>query len=374
MNETLLREQMWLQVCSRVRLCYSCVIGLFLVGIALSAGDAQKRDKVMWGQQDGMLIGTADGVSSFGLIGSIAAQDSMLAVADIADCTVLILDIRTLRPVRRIGRCGGGPGEVERIGPVAWVGDTLAVADGKVIDLFTQDGKYLRTLRPELGSHATSIRYVNSVDNRTLLISVGRLPSVVVRGAGKDAQDPFVVLVDAQSGASVGELWRDRDPRSLDNRIMNLRELPVCAARVGGGAVVARLGRWGFDGEIRFHDGRGRDTTRLLAGFRANPRGMKLSRERRSGSLIPVPFLSVTCGADAILFKWTDGMPTSWEGTGGYMELRDHSGRLLLSRRLERTDSAAFTSLTAAHENRFFFASNRVFPFPAIAVFNLSRP
>ena len=75
-------------------------------------------------------VGELEGPLAFSVINGLAVHPGgILAVIDWHECAIALLDVETLTLIRRVGRCGDGPGEFRMIQAVTFVGDSLFVAD-----------------------------------------------------------------------------------------------------------------------------------------------------------------------------------------------------------------------------------------------------
>ncbi|HUH13391.1 MAG TPA: hypothetical protein VMK65_09790 [Longimicrobiales bacterium] len=104
-----------------------------------------------WSLEEVVRIGSLDDPDlSLTFIGGVTVgPDGRVYVGQSMDQQVRIFD-REGRPAGAFGRRGGGPGEFERVGGLAWRGDTLWVSDSgqRRFNLFTPDGDLLGTVSP----------------------------------------------------------------------------------------------------------------------------------------------------------------------------------------------------------------------------------
>ena len=142
----------------------TCLVVLFLC--APSAMRGQTACPMPWQLEEVLRIGSPESTDLVASVLDLAiGPDSVLYVAQamVPAVTVFSLDGQVLR---RIGRAGQGPGEMQlaAVG-VGWVGDTLWVADVNRIQLFTTDER-----RPE-----QIIRFSRGVPEEGSMLTPGRI-------------------------------------------------------------------------------------------------------------------------------------------------------------------------------------------------------
>lgn len=104
------------------------------------------KDFPEWRIKPVLTLGTADdGPEAFGRIAAIVADESgNIYVGDAHSREILVFGPNG-EHLHAIARRGRGPGEIEALASVAWVGDTLAVLDptNRRISLFARDGSWI---------------------------------------------------------------------------------------------------------------------------------------------------------------------------------------------------------------------------------------
>jgi hypothetical protein len=336
---------------------------LAAVGIVLPVGLARRTLS-----QDGQLryhrsIGEVDGPLAFGRIGPLAAQDTLLAIADGMACQAVIYHTGEGRFVSRWGGCGGGPGEFREITAMAWRADSLFAADkrGNVISVLGPTGSEIRRIRPDVGAFVLRIGHVGFADDTTLILGIALPPSVMVRGETRQGVHAFIALVDVRTGELRARLFEDPDRESVDNRVPAVRDIKMCTARGHGRGTIAVLSPWRFHGTIL----RVLGTDRSSVEFDRDVRGFR-PRQGKSGEWHRVGYPSIGCGDEVVMFKWVRPRTRSSPPTGGYLELRDYNGRLLMQQALTPADSAQFGSIGTAFGNRFYLIINTLFEVPVV--------
>lgn len=141
-------------------------------------------------------IGTARGEPTFGLVGAVATHpDGRVAVIDRPTCEVVVLDGASGAELARIGRCGDGPGEMDRPTSIAWRQDSLLVlsAGSSRLQAFSISGEegWRRTLRGE----AARAREVLVLQDSVILLTVAAQPGPADAAAAPSAQAPSIVAV-----------------------------------------------------------------------------------------------------------------------------------------------------------------------------------
>jgi hypothetical protein len=315
-------------------------------------------------------IGTADGPLAFGIIGPVAAQRDLLAVADLTSCEIVLYDLRRGTFVRRLGGCGRGPGEFSQIDAMAWRGDSLLVVNRPNTEIVVMrlDGVESRRVRADVGPFVLFVHRLDVLDDTTLMLSLARFPSTNVRGVRDADVHSLMALVDARTGRRRQYFLEDQDPRSVTNRAPMARMSVACTPAGGKRPVLAVLSPWTFRGHIVGLPG----TNLPMVEFSSQVEGYG-PQERASGQWVPTGFRDVACGDQAVMFKWIkreeDDQGNRWGW--GYLELRDYQGTLLLRKNLARADSALFGRVGAAYGDRFYLYSNTIFAYPVILEYRL---
>jgi hypothetical protein len=310
------------------------------------------------------VIGSASGRLAFGIVGAIAANDSLLGIVDQTTCEIVIYNTKTNSYLNKWGGCGGGPGEFGRVGEIAWRGDSLFVVDAQRLSISVlSSGRFVRLIRPQLGSMSPLITHLGFADDSTILLGLGLLP----RGALSEADEQglsFLAAVDSRDGRLRQGVLRDLDPFSQRNRARIGRTLPMCSSPVRiQPPAIALLTPWEFRGRL-FRWGRPDTVT-----FSAKVPEQRWE-SRGTEQWFPRGLPSVACGDRFVLFKWSR---QSGKESVGYLEVRDLQGSLVLAKRLSWSDSTLFGVAAASQGDRFYFRTNRVIDHPAVVVFRLER-
>ncbi|MFQ5705600.1 MAG: YncE family protein [Gemmatimonadales bacterium] len=335
----------------------------------LSGGKLQDQDSLVLRYHAS--VGAEEGPLAFGQIGPLAANDSLLAIADRQACDITFYDTRKELFVNRVGGCGNGPAEFDRVGGMVWHGDSLFVLEftRRQIVVIDVAGEELRRMRVDTGPYALMMQHIAFVNDTSLLISLGLMSSVRVSADMGDTAHLFLALVDARTGKLRRRFYKDPDPISLRNQASYLRLLVACAPGGARRGTIATLSGWAFRGEI-FDVADIHHSVRYTTPIKGH-KPVKVA----PGAWFQFGYPSIGCGRDVVLIKWIEPerSETSRRGVGGHLEVRDYDGKLLMQRNLTRADSAMFGSTRAAIGNRFFFVLNGMLGFPVVSEYRLER-
>jgi hypothetical protein len=130
------------------------------------------------------------GALSFGRIGAAAlrADGRQLVVTDLTNCALVLIDLEPYA-FRRVGRCGGGPGEYSRtFAGVSFQGDSVVLATdegSRALSLIAPDGQAVRTWRPaSLGAPGDLFGGVHPIGNGRAVLELNPGPGAK-RGEGR---------------------------------------------------------------------------------------------------------------------------------------------------------------------------------------------
>lgn len=318
----------------------------------------------------GATIGAADGPLAMGAVSALAARSDLIAIADVQACEIVLYDLQRARLERRIGGCGSGPGEFRQIMGIAWWGDSLFVAQrpGNEISVVRRDGIEVRRIRPQLDRWAVAVHAVAVMDDTTLLLSIGRVPSVAVRDVEDSRVHSFLALVNSVTGEVRRYFLQDTEEVSLRNNAQLIRHRIACLGQGSGRGRIAAMNIWRFQGTIEGFPG----SNFPRVEFRREVPGYEPRALGRGGMWRPSGYASIGCTDGGVVFKWVPEREEIARGRRGYLEVRDYSGRVLLERELEfSADSGLFGAIGAAHGDRLYLFANTIFEFPVVLEYRL---
>jgi len=320
-------------------------------------------------------IGTDVGPISFSQIGVAAASPSgLLAVVDNGACQIVLLNLKTGGFVRRIGRCGDGPGEFRRPGSIAFRGDSLLVYDVMRRDLVFIDDKGSEKRRwsvtrvPGTPGGATAVQFL---EDTTLVIARYVFPQGQAPDESAQTIRDLLVVVDARNGVSMRTLlpvptqgWRN------EYRIMN--HTAICSNSADGLHLVA-MSMWEFGGAIF----RGPSLQESIQ-FRTPLKWMEpvSTREVAPGVLPGAVAFNVVCSDDGVLL-WAarrDLKVPGHVGTEGRMEFRSYEGRLVWTLDFGKADTLFHERPVAAYKDRIIFRANNSGAYPRLVEFLMETP
>ncbi len=90
---------------------------------------------------------SGEGVELGHAVAIVADEQGLIYLGDGIARTILVIDPKTRKAVRRIGKRGEGPGEMRQLSALAWMGDTLVAYDASLgrLTLFTKLGRVVGT-------------------------------------------------------------------------------------------------------------------------------------------------------------------------------------------------------------------------------------
>jgi len=311
-------------------------------------------------------IGSLQGEDALGIIEDVAiSSDSVLAVTDRMGCRILLFDYPSGTPRSELGRCGEGPGEFLRPGPVAFKGDTLVVYDLGRRKLIRLDlhGNELRSQTPLPNYTAALYWRIDARPSHMLLT-----PAWMPRGG-----EPEMLVLANDRGDTLMGL---RDTKiSLTNRENISRSAEACLLQRGDAVAVAN--KWAvqaalLDEELdpiyQHHD--------TVAWFGPRP----ASREGGWTTGFYPP--AVACSDTLALwqyrkndFTWEDGDIVDRRVEKGILLVATASGKLVYRETVADTTWPHVSSMipVAALGDVFFFFQNNWGPFPMVRGYRVTH-
>lgn len=313
-------------------------------------------------------IGDMEGSAAFGTISAIAAHpNGLLAVGEWTSCRITLIDRASGAVLRRIGRCGQGPGEFTRIQILALSQDSILVVEPmamhvQVLDFFGHEGRRLQ-LRSLSKVGATMLTHLTVVNDTTWLVGLGLTLRGKAAAADPDNADNLLAYVDSRTGTPYMTFHRD-DEFSIRNRNGVVRSAISCASPHAAHDVAA-FSVWTFAGATY-----GGGSTTPTSAF-AVPIDWAAPRLVGPQEWIwPSGYYYADCGERWVAFRYIAVEDTSQRGERGHIEVRSYGGDVLVSRDMTRADSALF-GLGAALGDRLYVASNSIYEYPLISEFRL---
>lgn len=315
-------------------------------------------------------IGTAEGPMALSNIPAVAVgTGGTVAVLDRFNCQVVLLD--SLRNfIKRIGRCGSGPGEMLVPWRIAFHADSIVLFDSQQAAFLVWDlqGKELRRFQLTELRGARGVRDVAIVDDSTLLVAKDLNATVYTD------HNHLVSVLDLETGRVRSDAVPDV-PISLSSRRVQSRPVYLCAPteRTAPNMQVVVSNVW--QPEVvtfsRFPDEVAAHVVTLVDWL-----PVRYDENGPDAPGIPTAEISVACGRDAFVqmyrvFDYTQRPPTLREGM---LEVRRYDGTLL-HRTIwsESHDSVFMGTPRAAHGNMFYFVDNAVVEgYPRVIVYNLT--
>lgn len=302
-------------------------------------------------------FGTDSGPLAFGGIGPIAVNGrGQLAIADDGSCQVAIVGLESGHLLRRVGRCGSGPGEFRRLGSIDFYGDTLVLFDrtNRAIIWMDNTGREIRRLRPNIydASGVGLVDRVEQIDDTTLVASLALIP-----GPPPGPEAGLIAVVDARTGATRARGVRDV-PGSIGLRGDLLRSAEMCVAGAGASARVAVANPWAFEGLV-VDPGPLIATSHFLTEL--DQTGSFHGTDRFGNDYVaPSSLASLACTSDRLLLQHAlrrrrGNRP---EPDGAYLELRDREGQVLGSLRIAAGDTLGMGRPAAGDGERFYYRYN----------------
>jgi hypothetical protein len=292
-------------------------------------------------------VTTPDGELATERIAAMATTDrpGEIAIADLPDCQVLVVDVRGPRLVRRVGSCGEGPGEFGFVAGVATSHDTLFAFDPgrRQVTAIGPDGT-------ELGRKVLTDLLPEAFGTFEWNAKVSDTEYLVTRSVGAESgTDPAdwrtpVTLIDLQPDTvrvrplpvQIAAL-AEQHARETDNSRPAL--LRACV-QPGRSDSAAR--------HFIVNHGLGVESVVLDTGLRPlvhtrTPLDWMTPVVDSGGRLVlGAKRWYVACGATfyALGYRAFEGRDERGTDTHGYVEVRRYDGRLLAAQRWEASDSA----------------------------------
>ncbi len=312
-------------------------------------------------------LGEPEGPFAFSRVGAIAARtDGLIAIVDELECQIVLAKYTTGGLIRRMGGCGGGPGEFRRPNGLAFIGDSLFIWDEglRSVIVMTFDGEETRRFAPGALMEMPLVLRMGASSDTTLVFDIGLAPPAVVDVAASD--DLLLAVIDSRSGKLLRRALAD-PMISATNPLNRIRDAPVCAQSQAGGFIAA-FNRWAFEGitlDATASSVRGHFLTDLPA----------MTPATRDGKRYPTLATSIACAGVGVMYQAvrTERRESVWYGVDGYLEVRDVAGIPLLRRRFGEQDSTLIGRALAGSGDRFFLQASRRYEYPAVLVLRLRR-
>lgn len=318
-------------------------------------------------------IGTDVGPISFTQVGVAATSPSgLLAVADNGNCQIVLVNLKNGGFVRRIGRCGDGPGEFRRPAAMSFRGNLLVVYDAQRRELvfLTEDGveQHRWSLARVLGmpGAATTVHFL---DDTTLVIGRYVFPEGLAPNESAQTGRDLLVVADARTG-SVRKSFLSVPDLGWKNEFRLLNHTATCTSESGRGFYLATMSMWEFGGVV----------------FRGSSLSELVEFKTRLGWMTPVTTtqvapgvlpgsvaFNVVCNDDGILL-WAarrDLKVPGHVGSEGHMEFRSYEGRLFWAIDFGKTDTLFHERPIAAYRDRVIFRANNSGSYPRLVEFVL---
>lgn len=181
--------------------------------------------------------GTLDGEASIGRVDAVAASSDHVVVVDGISCELIVFARGSGNVLRRLGGCGGGPGEFNRIMSVELHGDGLLVLDerGRRARLISLEGEERWRLDLVAAGLPVGIfyHYASLLGDSAVLVSAGLPPASEPQDpaqAGRRYPDHYVTLVSTRSGGGSTQFLRD-GPAVVRHEHETVREVAGCVLR-----------------------------------------------------------------------------------------------------------------------------------------------
>ncbi|HET8762226.1 MAG TPA: hypothetical protein VFM12_02360 [Gemmatimonadales bacterium] len=304
------------------------------------------------------------------MIGPVAlGPDSLIAVVDDAPCQVALLKLDG-RFLRRIGRCGDGPGDFRRVNALAFRADTLLIWDDARMRLIFMglDGTEYRALAlHDSLPFSYGLVSVSSVDDSTLVVARVTLP--VSQDTAANASAALFPLVDARSGAVRSSALQNPPIAMLPTNRDRYEYVATCLQPNHRDPRLAVMGQWAFEG--LFLESDSLTTATAFETDLAWHRPARAWGGRQEGFVPGARSSNVVCLDRGALF-WA--LQVDWKAippinTGGYMELRSCDGAPLAAQSFTPLDSSFMERPVAAEGRTVVFRSNAVFGYPRLNIF-----
>jgi hypothetical protein len=319
-------------------------------------------------------IGSDAGPISFTQIGVAAASASgVLAVVDNGNCQILLLRALTGSLIRKVGRCGDGPGEFRRLGSISFRDDDLLVYDVQRRDLvwIGQDGTEQRRMSiVRLEGSPAGATAVHVLDDTTLVAARYTFPEATPANDFASVRD-LIAVVDARTGRLRRTLFPTPDP-GWNNLFRLMNHAATCTSGVGDSFRLATMSMWDFGGAVF----RGPFLTGPVP-FHTTVKWMEpvTTRQAAPGVLPGAVAFNVVCSEMGLLL-WAarrDLRVPGHVGTEGRIEFRTYDGRMLWSLDFGKQDSRFHERPIAAFRDRVWFRANNTDGFPHLVEFQILR-
>ena len=296
-------------------------------------------------------IGANTGSLAFSRIGPSAGNDTLLAVVTPMECQVSLIDLRTASVIRKIGRCGAGPGEFGAIQGIALMRDSLIIWDRNALKLIVVDmnGVEGRRFSPPIDEPDPSISSITALTDSTLLL-VHDLSNL-------SPPRDLLVVIDARTGDKVRTFLPSAPIYTTNKRTLFIG-VGMCASRTG---YVAAMNPWKFE-VVTFHG----DSTPLFHTITDVPWLKHTELAPNEWDPVGIPYIA--CADSFYVAKYSalqrdeSGLPIE---THIRVEARTYPGRLLYSFGEEPVTHFR-GRIVEATGDRVFFANNNAEPYPVL--------
>lgn len=315
--------------------------------------------------------GELDGDRTFTRIAAVAAHPAgMIAVSDVGECQVILIDVRT-GDFSRLGGCGGGPGEFSELDVLTFHGDTIVAFDraGRHVVFLDLLGNEIRRVRPTvLTRQRPWFASLGSLNDSTLVAGLELVPSFY-----PDADNELLANWHSSSGITLRRYLRDA-PLALVTQRNILRGVRVCTNRETPVTRLAVANSWAS--QILTYTG---DGDELLANFGSELEWWAPTDDDRGEMQWrpPGPYPSLACGREhiAVMHKRRSRTDDGMKVTNAHLEVRTYDGEVVLrmSDSTPAKESILLLSPAAAQGNRFYFFTNSYADFPVVREYRLTE-
>lgn len=301
--------------------------------------------------------GSGTGPLAFTEVGPAASTDSgLLVVIDRGVCQLVLIDLRTGAYVRRISRCGKGPGEFTFGTAIGIRGESILLWDDasrRLLNFSTNGEERRRYYLPADISEVDQIAWLN--DSMAVLST-----ALFVAGRPlRDSTDQQLLVLNLSSG-KVETRFHPISRYANGNPAPITYNVATCSHH---GARILVLENWDFEGSIYSTQPR-----RLISHFKTQARAFGPEPERTSPDARRPKTIAfgVACPQHLALLWHVHSKPGAPRLflAGGRAELRDYDGRLIAATDFGESDSLFMTRPVAAFGDEVILATNRLGSFP----------
>lgn len=293
--------------------------------------------------------------------GSIAVSPSgRLAVEETAECRVSVFRISDAALLYRVGRCGGGPGEIKAAVSLVFVGDTLLVGDVglRAISRFDPQGHYV-------GRDPLSGLWGEEAIDLGTMTRLGESRLVAIRRT-RALDEPQIAVLDRRTGMVSGRFLQQPSAVRKGGRVQDLG-VKLCGADWSNGPMVVATGMYQFEALAMTPDGG--------LHWRSHTPLDWLTAVSHNDEIAPSAFLlRPLCGTDGVILRASRVAPWAKVDApleGGVIEVRDVTGTLL-SRKLVSTDDETWFRPGGGWKDLWAF-DDATSALPRIRVYRLTK-